>query len=189
MRSIAESSDVSLKTLYNIFGNRDLLLLRVATERLGEMADNATVQKAGTGIAQLLAYGEGSMKLFAIDPEFSRITIGVLFQVDQNIAPVDSLIAQVRDITLIALNDAVKQGELPESTDVIALSHMLCAQQWGFVLMWEKGLMSLEQITQQILLSHCLTLLPLSTTKTKKWLDAKSKQILTKPWPQKKAAS
>ena len=178
MRGVAEASAVSLKTLYNVFGNRDVLLLRVATERYQQLASRSSVREARPGIHQLLAYAEEAIAQFTADPEFSAIVIGILLQLDKEVSPVDDLIALFRERTADALNDAVKNAELRADIDVEALATLLCAHQWGLVLLWERELMTLDQLGVQLRLSHCLTLSSLSRGQTKKWLQEESRELI-----------
>jgi hypothetical protein len=179
MRGVAEASEVSLKTLYNVFGNRDLLLMRVATEGLNSLANNAVVKKSNPGLGQLLAYAEGAMTVYSTSPEFSVVTIRILLQIDQEVAQIDNLIEMVRTLTRSSLVDACNNKELVDQVDIDSLATLLCAQQWGHVLMWEKGLISLAQLKLQLPLSHCLTLVPLSTRKSAIWLKRKTQTLFS----------
>ena len=176
MRGVAEASEVSLKTLYNVFGNRDQLLMRVSTEQLNGLANNTVVKGADAGLGQLLAYAESAARMFAISPDFSVVIIRILLQIERVNAPIDNLIEMVRSLTRAALIDARINKELAD-VDVDSLATLLCAQQWGHVLMWEKGLITIDQFKIQLPLSHCLTLAPLSTRKSGTWLKEKTQAL------------
>ncbi len=180
MRSVAEASDVSLKTLYNIFGNRDLLLLRVATEGLSRLPYSAAIARSNKGIPRLLAYAEGAMRMFAKEPEFSSLVVGILLRVQDKQSTVDDLITQVRGLIHRCIVEAVEMGELPEHTDTEALADMLCAHQWGLVLMWERDIMTLETLSLQLTISYCLTLMSLCEPQCQTWLQARHQEFKTR---------
>lgn len=189
MKGVAEAGGVSLKTLYNVFGNRDLLLRRVATEQLNGLHNSAPVLAAEPGIPQLLAYVEGSMKLFSLNPEFSSLTIQILLRAEDDRYSPDNQVNSVLELTHAALCYATEQGELRGAIDLEALSTLLCGQQWGLVLMWEKGLLPLVQLHTPLALSHCLTLIPLCQGQRKQWLEAQVQELLTPSRPAAQAIS
>ncbi len=178
MRGVAEASGVSLKTLYNLFGSRDLLILRVATGQLNSLELSPGIKAAEPGISQLLAYAEEAMALFSGATTFSAIAVGILLRIENEISPADDLMAIVRDLTYAALIDAKEREEIADDVDIDSLSILLCSQQWGLVVMWKRGLLSLEQLKLQLPLSHCLTLIPLSRDRTMDWLSQKSQALL-----------
>lgn len=171
MRGVADVADVSLKTVYNLFGNRDMLLLRVSTERFNSIPNQDIIRESDPGIRMLLAYTEAAMNLFAASPEFSAISVGILFRLDKEIASGDDLIAQFRQLTYASLADAIQHAELKPQTDIDSLASLLCAHQWGLVLMWEKELISLDQLKLKLPLSHCLSLLHWVEADTAQWMQ------------------
>ena len=64
MARTAKMSNVSTKTLYNIFVNRELLLLESASKRLDELLLSNTIQSEVHGIPRFLAITAIAMKPF-----------------------------------------------------------------------------------------------------------------------------
>ena len=178
MKGIAQASDVSLKTLYNIFGNRELLLLEAASTLLDELEKSAQVIESEPGIPQLLAYSEGAMKLFAADPDYAAVTTRILLQAEPDHHSANDQVERVREMAHAALSYAAEQGEFAGNCDLDELSMLISAHQWGLAVMWDKGLLPLQQLKTQVTLSHCLTLIPLCQGKRKAWLEAKVQDFL-----------
>jgi AcrR family transcriptional regulator len=183
MKGIAQASDVSLKTLYNLFGNRDLLLLTVASELLDDLEQSTLALDIEPGIPQLLAYSEGAMKLFSEAPDFAAVTVRILLRAENDLHSVNDQVEKVRKFTHEALCYAAQRGEFLGDFDLHELSILITGQQWGLALMWDKGQLSLEQLPTQLTLSHCLTLSPLCQGKRKLWLEAKVQDLLTPSRP------
>jgi AcrR family transcriptional regulator len=183
MKGIAEASDVSLKTLYNLFGNRELLLLLVASEQLDELEKNTLARDIEPGIPQLLAYAEGAMQLFSAAPDLAAVTVRILLQADNDLQPAHVQLERVRKFAHEALCYAAERGEFLSDFDLDELSILISGQQWGLALMWDKGLLSLDQLQTQLTISHCLTLSPLCRGERKRWLEARVRELLTHSRP------
>ena len=80
MQNIAESSEVSLKTLYNLFGSRESLLLEAGLDLLDYLEQSPPIVNASAGIDRLLAYTEQAMKGFEAAPKYARAVITLLLR-------------------------------------------------------------------------------------------------------------
>jgi AcrR family transcriptional regulator len=178
MQNIADASDVSLKTLYNLFGSRELLLLEAAWELLDNLEISDPVQNAKPGIERLMAYTEGAIKGFEYTPEYARVIVSILLRAERDHPTADAQLGRVQQVAQHSLTAAVEQGELRDDFDLDALSHLICANQWGVVLLWEKGMLSLAQLATQTSLSHHLTLTPLCIGRRKQLMEAKLQELL-----------
>jgi AcrR family transcriptional regulator len=179
MQSIAESSETSLKTLYNLYGSRDLLLLAAAAELLDDLEESVPVQNSEPGIPRLLAFTAGVMKGFEYTPEYARVIVSILMRAEKDHPSANAQLGRIQEIAHEALCTANEQGELEPGLDLEELSCLVCANQWGIALLWEKGMLGLEQLEVQTNLNHYLTLTPLCRGKRKKMMKQKL-QILLK---------
>ena len=179
MKSIAEASNVSTKTLYNLFDSRDSLLLETATERLDHFAQSGSVLDAEAGIPRLLAYTEGTMRGFDHTPQYARAIISLVLRVELDHSTDHSRLRRVQQMAFTSLCVAAEQGELHPGLDLLEVSYLIAANQWGIALLWERGLLTLEQLEAQAILSHYLTLTPLCRGKRKKLMKAKLSELLT----------
>lgn len=178
MQSIAESSETSLKTLYNLYGSRDLLLLAAASDLLDDLEESIPVQNSEPGIPRLLVFTQGVMKGFGYTPEYAKVIVSILVRAEKDHPNANTQLGRVQKIAFEALCVASEQGELEPGLDLEEISCLLCANQWGIALLWEKGLLGLEQLEMQANLSHYLTLTPLCRGKRKKTMKAKLQTLL-----------
>jgi AcrR family transcriptional regulator len=159
MNNIAQSSNVSTKTLYNLYGSRNLLLLEATSVLLEDLEESKWVQSVEPGIPRLLAYTERAMRVFDYG-EFTRPIFNILLSAEPGHAVAKSQLGRMQRIAYSALCIAADKGELLPDINLHELSHILAANQWGVALLWEKGMISLEQLKRQTTLSHYLTLAP-----------------------------
>ena len=179
MQSIAEVSEVSTKTLYNLFGSRELLLLEAASELLADLEQSDFVRRSKPGIPRLLAYTAGSMKQFEEMPQYARVIISILLRADLDHETAYARLGPLKRFAHACLSIATEQRELRAGLDLDALSYLIAANQWGSVLLWEKGLLELGQLQTQVSLSHYLTLTPLCIGKRKVSMEAKLNELLS----------
>lgn len=178
MQSIAEVSEVSTKTLYNLFGSREMLLLEAASDRLVDLEHSPTVNETEAGIPRLLAFTIGTMAQFEEMPKYAKAVIAILMRADMDEETAYLNLGPVQRFAHASLLVAKNQGELRDDVDLMDLSYLMAANLWGIVLLWEKGVLQLEQLKMQIALSHCLTLTPLCVGERKNKMQARLDELL-----------
>ncbi len=172
MHSIAEVSEVSTKTLYNLFGSRDQLLLEAALEQLVDLENGPEVLTAEPGLPRLHAYTTGSMQQFEDMPGYARAVISIMLRADLDPETANTRFLPVQRFARESLGVAAEQGELREALDLTRLSYQIAANVWGVVLLWEKGILGLEQLRPAVSLNHHLTLTPLCVGKRRQSMEA-----------------
>ena len=78
MAQIAELSDVSTKTLYNLFKSRNGLLLAAAAQTRADTQNSANVMNAPAGISRILELTRRTMDTFERSPEFMESAMSVV---------------------------------------------------------------------------------------------------------------
>ena len=78
----------------------------------------------------------------------------------------------------VAQNAIAHQGELRDGLDLTRLSYQIAASVWGVVLLWEKGILVLEELRPAISLNHFLTLTPLCVGKRRELMEAGLHEVL-----------
>ncbi len=78
MAQIAELSDVSTKTLYNIFKSRNGLLLAAAAQTRTDTQNSANVMNASEGVYRILELTQRTMDNFERSPEFMNSSMSVV---------------------------------------------------------------------------------------------------------------
>jgi AcrR family transcriptional regulator len=171
MQSIAEISDVSTKTLYNLFGNRDLLLLEAALEQLVDLEQSPLVLETEPGLPRLHAYTTGSMQQFEDMPEYARAVISIMLRAELEPEAASTRFRPVQRFARESLVVASEQCELRDGLDLTRLSYQIAASVWGVVLLWEKGILALEQLKPAVSLNHYLTLTSVCVGKRRELME------------------
>ena len=171
MAQIAELSDVSTKTLYNLFKSRNGLLLAAAAQTRADTQSSANVMSAPAGISRILELTRRTMETFERSPEFMESAMSVVVGISAEDEAEHHRVGMTQKWFHEALLIAESEDQLVPGTDCMQLSQLLAASQWGVTLMWQKGLISLETLRRQAIIKHCLDLMPFCRMETRKWLD------------------
>jgi len=171
MAQIAELSEVSTKTLYNLFKSRNGLLLAAAAQTRADTQSSANVMSAPAGISRILELTRRTMDTFERSPEFMESAMSVVVGISAEDEAEHHRVGMTQKWFHEALLVAESEDQLLPETDCMQLSQLLAASQWGVTLMWQKGLISLETLRRQAIMKHCLDLMPFCRMETRKWLD------------------
>ncbi len=171
MAQIAECSDVSTKTLYNLFKNRNGLLLAAAAQTRTEALSSVPVISAPNGVARIIELTRRTMDTFARSPAFMDSAMSVVVSISAEEEAEYHRVGSTQRWFYEALLAAESEGELIAGTNCLMLSQLLAASQWGVTLMWQKKLISLDTFRHQAILKHCVDLMPFCQTDTKDWLQ------------------
>lgn len=171
MGQIAEASDVSTKTLYNLFSNRTRLLLAAASQHLDNLDTSDSILKVEPGVARIIEFTRRALQLFQRAPNFMESVISVVVGISADEEAEYHRIGKTQTRYLAELQAANQAGELLPHTDCEQLAQVLTASQWGVALMWQKGLISAEQMRHLAIQKHCVDLIPFCTPARRKWLE------------------
>ena len=171
MGQIAELSEVSTKTLHNLFKSRNGLLLAAAAQTRADTQTSINVMSAPVGISRILELTRRTMDTFERSPEFMNSTMSVVVGISAEDEAEHHRVGKTQQWFYEALLIAESEDQLLPGTDCLQLSQLLAASQWGVTLMWQKGLISLETLRRQATIKHCLDLMPFCRMDTRKWLD------------------
>ena len=160
MASIAAVSEVSVKTLYNLFGSRDLLLLEAAADVLVDLSESPEIKNTEEGIPRLLNYVVTTMVNFNKLPQYAYAVISTIVKADLEREAAERHMGVVRRFAEDSLTTAMAVGDLRDGVDIKQVAQHISANQWGAVLLWEKGLLPVRQLPTHVALSHYMTLTP-----------------------------
>lgn len=161
IRDIAAASGVSPKTLYNLYGSKDELLLAAVAEMLSEVRNLEPVAAAEPGIPRLLANTEALASQIVATPVYADTMARTLFQVGRDHRLVDVLLGSSVRLIKESLQDALARGELIDNLDLEDSARVLAGHQWSIVLLWNKGVIELGAVPLAMLRSSLLSLIPL----------------------------
>jgi len=171
MSRIAELSDVSTKTLYNLFGSRSGLLLAAAAQTRTNILESEPLANAPEGLSRIIELTKHTMTNFRAAPDFMASAMSVVVAISPDEEAQHHRIGITQQLFHEALVMAKAQGELKPGTDCLQLSQLMAASQWGVTLLWQKQLISLEALEQQAIMKHCLDLMPFAQLATGAWLQ------------------
>ena len=171
MARIAELSDVSTKTLYNLFKSRNGLLLAAAAQTRADTQSSVTVMNAPAGISRILELTRRTMDIFEQSPEFMESAMSVVVGISAEEEAEHHRVGITQQWFHEALLVAESKEQLLPGTDCVQLSQLLAASQWGVTLMWQKGLISIETLRRQAIIKHCVDLMPFCRKQTRDWLN------------------
>ena len=171
MQALARASGVSTKTLYNLYGTKDELLLAAVADLLGNLEHQPAVESAAPGIPRLLAFTRAVFQQIVDTPRYAEVMARSLFQAPAGHNLVDVLLGTTTRVSQAALDAEQAAGGLSESVDTDKLAGILAANQWGLVLLWSKGLIALEDLLERAVLSQQLTLIPACTPARREELE------------------
>ena len=171
MAQIAELSDVSTKTLYNLFKSRNGLLLAAAAQTRADTQSSVTVMNAPAGISRILELTRRTMDIFEQSPEFMESAMSVVVGISAEEEAEHHRVGITQQWFHEALLVAESKDQLLPGTDCVQLSQLLAASQWGVTLMWQKGLISIETLRRQAIIKHCVDLMPFCRKQTRDWLN------------------
>ena len=171
MAQIAELSEVSTKTLYNLFKSRNGLLLAAAAQTRTDTQNSANVTSAPAGISRILELTRRTMDTFERSPDFMGSAMSVVVGISAEDEAEHHRVGKTQQWFYEALLIAESEDQLLPGTDCMELSQLLAASQWGVTLMWQKGLISMETLRRQATIKHCLDLMPFCRMETRKWLN------------------
>ena len=171
MSRIAELSDVSTKTLYNLFGSRSGLLLAAAAQTRTNILESEPLANAPEGLSRIVELTKRTMANFRAAPDFMASAMSIVVAITPDEEAQHHRIGITQQLFHESLLIAKSEGELKPSTDCLQLSQLMAASQWGVTLLWQKKLISLGALEQQAIMKHCLDLMPFARPGTGAWLQ------------------
>src|SRR5210317_945213 len=110
VRDVAAASGVALKTLYNLYGSKDELLLASVAELLKDVQQLDHVAGAEPGIARHLAHTEAVARQIVATPAYADTMARTLFQAGRGHHLVDVLLGNSVRLLKENLQQALAQG-------------------------------------------------------------------------------
>jgi AcrR family transcriptional regulator len=189
MDQIAEASRVSTKTLYNLFKTRNGLLLAAGAQVREENQSSEPVVSEPAGIPRIIALTRRAMDTFAESPAFMESAVSLVLSISAEEEAIYERVGRTQQWFYEQLLVAEADGDLLPGTNCTQLSHILAASQWGCTLLWQKKLISLEELRQQALLKHCLDLKSYCAPHRQAWLEEIESSVTLNQDAEQSAAS
>ena len=145
MRGLAHQAGVATSTLYTLYGNKDDLLLAAVDDLLIELAET-TGATHKEGIEAILHLNQVSTTQIQETPQYAQAMTRSLLRTGADSRLVEVLFASSYPFVLQHLEVAKDRREIRDETDVVGIAKLLVGQQWGTVLLWMMGMLTLEQL-------------------------------------------
>jgi AcrR family transcriptional regulator len=158
MRDLARVAGVSDKTLYNLFESKDRLVMMAVADLLEDIAARVDARSRQPGLEGVFLYSDSTTRQILDTPAYAEAMARGLFQADAGTPLVDVLLGGTERFLRRELQAAVQRGQLATDADVPALARMLAGHMWGMLLLWNKGLLTLEEFPAMARRSLCLSL-------------------------------
>ncbi len=170
MRGLADAAGVALKTLYNHYSSKDELLFAAVGELLQDLQAMPEVADAVPGLPRSLAYTRVLGDTILREPGYADAIARALFQSPASNPLVDILLRDSVTVLHEALVVAAASSELLPGTNKNAVAHRLAAAQWGTVLLWQKGLLALEDVPAELIAGQIAILASVCQPARRRWL-------------------
>ena len=138
LKKVADHAGVSLKTLHNIYGGRDELLLKVASLELDSIQVSEMVTSDQPGIPQLLSFTAAVMERFREEPALMAVILSIIFQTDDDARTSEERVRHIYQAATRSLEAAEREGELSPGADIETIAQMIAGNQWGAVFLWTR---------------------------------------------------
>jgi AcrR family transcriptional regulator len=178
MQGLANASEVSVKTLYNLYGSKDELLLAAVENLLEQLRQHPSLAEAPPGVASLLAFYDVLDNQIVATPHYAEVMAKTMFRADKDHRLTRILLGDTGNFASAALEASIDQGEVRSDIDTVAIGKLLMANAWGVILAWSKGLIPLQQFKQRALQSRLMTLVPVCQGSMKQGLENRLNELL-----------
>jgi AcrR family transcriptional regulator len=158
MRDLATASKVSEKTLYNLYESKDRLVMQAVADLLEAIVQGVEAQARRPGLDTILLYSQAMTGQILATPAYALAMAQALFQADAGNPLVKVLLESNEAYLELELQHALMRGELQQDTNVQQLARLILANMWGVLLLWQKGLLTLQALPGASTRSLCLCL-------------------------------
>lgn len=175
MQKLAEAAEVSVKTLYNLYGSKDELLLAAVRDLIDTLQLEVDALGAKQGVEELILISEIAAQRVVKEPRYSEVLARTLFQAEPDHRLTRALLGGTRQHALRAFSISQGNGDIDAKADIEELADVFASHQWGLVLSWSKGLISGDRFPLAALRSQITTVLPVCKGDLSEWLVRKAR--------------
>lgn len=170
MRDLAAAANVSPTTLYNLYENKDVLILSALQDQL------ATIGRQTNAIPQdgwqyLLELNYGIARQIVATPQWAAAITRLLLQARPDDPILKTLLIDAAANRRTALDAMLQAGELKPDTDMEALSNSLTGASWSTIIMWTKDVVTLDNLPREYMCNLLYPLLAAATPRLRRRLN------------------
>lgn len=146
MHALAEKAGVVKKTLYNIYGGKDQLLLAAVGELVGEYRE--TPDQVDAGVPAIVESRRIATQTVATNPRYATAMLQSLIRVPSDHALVDVLLRQGISFSEHHLRIESARGHLAPGVNHTRLARGIVAQGFGVITLLSKGLIDATEVPE-----------------------------------------
>ena len=178
MRDLAATAEVSPTTLYNLYENKDVLVLSALEDQLTRMGKEAGVQPAA-GLDYLLTISRAITRQIVETPRWADAIARLLFQAQPEDPITRTLLTDTLKDRQAALTVMQQAGEIDADADLASLSRSLMGAAWSTIMLWTKNVITLEALPAEYLRNQLYVLLAATTPKSRRRVTSELDQLDT----------
>jgi|TARA_B100000315_G_C14585497_1_gene592758 AcrR family transcriptional regulator len=172
MSQVAERAGVSPTTLYNLFNTKDQLVMESLRELIAENTRQVVEESGGPGWRQLYAAMKNGAARTIDSPAYADAMLVALQRAKPGDELVDVLIEHPNRGTEASLSVMAERGELRKGVNISELATAIGGVYWSSFILWNKGVINLQQLQRAILMNFLSMLIPSTVGKTRTELEA-----------------
>lgn len=173
IRGLAKRAGVAQGTLYNLYGGKDALVLAAVDELLSQLTGAAAEEAPDQGFEAILTLSGIVGEQVRATPRYADAMTRILFHAGPDDPLVDVLFARSYPFLKSQLEAARDRGDVRPEIDTDLVARHLTGQQWGVVLLWMMGMITVEENGRERCRSELMTLIGIATEPARKRLQAR----------------
>ncbi len=174
MRDVASEAGVAHATLYNLYTNKDNLILAALQDNIGQVARSRDDHHTNA-LERYLEIVRAVVLDIVDSPRYAEAMNQLLFNASPSDDVVKVLIANRIAYDRRSLLEMQDQGLIKDRVDLSTIARQLTGTYWSSMLLWMKGFTALHDMAEETIIAHKLVL---SAVATKRGHEALS-QVLT----------
>jgi len=156
IKAVAESAELSVATLYNLFGSKEAILIALLVESIQSFEERLDALAPATPIERITAISDLAVGEFTSAERFYRPLLSLVEQMGSR-AQLLGVIRRCVDLGEVSLRWAIETGALQAVVEPRVLSHQIFMAFVHSLRMWSSGVTSSRLFEAQVL--HFRTLM------------------------------
>lgn len=177
IRELARRSRVSVPTLYNLFGDKDALLVRAVGDQLGEFLERVRPARDARGVERLLAIPEMAGRAMRREARYSRAVISVFVGSGRIGHVMETVSAALTAELAGALADMARESGLEPWVDARALAERLVSHHVMVCMQWAGGQIPSRALEATLVYGLCMAVAGAARGEDRRRLLARAREV------------
>ncbi|MDH3644304.1 MAG: TetR family transcriptional regulator [Gammaproteobacteria bacterium] len=169
MRDLAAAAKVSPTTLYNLYENKDALILSALQDQLARIGRSVATSPAH-GLDWMLESNQAVARQLVETPQWAAAITRLLVQAKPEDPITRTLMVDGAGALAESLQAMIAARELSAETDIGSLQNSITGAGWAAIIMWTKDIITLQDLPREYLRVRMYPLLATATPKLRRRL-------------------